>query len=201
MPISLSRSPKLHHISNRSHYPKRHNHCLWRHHHQQLYSMAVCPLQNGIPFNVLVYLVIHKVLLQQSSYHLPRMTCPSLTMHTRHSSGSSLHGQQLFPVLTLEPSVVQDLIEGGEGQPTLMLLISGLLLKDLRPHISTSIFAETCNSMSLHNGPCTFIVMGPPRALYGLVSNLCKPVFSACFLFMGVPFHSQYLWGAADEVY
>jgi fatty acid synthase subunit alpha len=59
---------------------------------------------------------------------------------------------------------------------------------------------------------------GPPRALYGLVTNLCKirapnssdqskvefskrkPVFSMRFLVVGVPFHSQYLWDAADKV-
>jgi fatty acid synthase subunit alpha len=103
-------------------------------------------------------------------------------MHTRRSSGSSLHGQWLFPVLALEPSVVQDSIEGGEGQPTLMLSISGFLLKDLQPHISKTnkhLLENSQLTVSLHNGPCTFIVTGPPRALYGLVSNLCELVFSA----------------------
>ncbi|KAI9439787.1 fatty acid synthase [Lactarius indigo] len=134
---------------------------------------------------------------------------------------AGLRGQQLFPVLALEPSVVQDSIEGGEGQPTPMLSISGLLLKDLQPHISKTNKHLPENSqltVSLHNGPRTFIVTGPPRALYGLVTNLRKirapngvdqskvefskrkPVFNARFLVVGVPFHSQYLQGAADKL-
>jgi fatty acid synthase subunit alpha len=72
--------------------------------------------------------------------------------------------------------------------------------------------------VSLHNGPRTFIVTGPPRSLYGLATNLRKiraangvdqskvefskrkPVFSARFLVVGVPFHSQYLRDATDKV-
>lgn len=134
---------------------------------------------------------------------------------------AGLRGQQLFPVLALEPSVVQDSIEGGEGQPTPMLSVSGLLLKDLQPHISKTNKYLPDNSqvgVSLHNGPRTFIVTGPPRALYGLVTNLRKirapngsdqskvesskrkPVFSARFLVVSVPFHSQYLQDATDKV-
>ncbi|KAI0264369.1 fatty acid synthase [Gloeopeniophorella convolvens] len=134
---------------------------------------------------------------------------------------AGLRGQQLFPVLALEPSVVQDSIEGGEGQPTPMLSVSGLLLKDLQPQITKTNKHLPANSqlgVSLHNGPRTFIVTGPPRALYGLVTNLRKirapngvdqskiefskrkPVFSARFLVVSVPFHSQYLKDAADKV-
>ena len=134
---------------------------------------------------------------------------------------AGLRGQQLFPVLALEPSVVQDSIDGGEGQPTPMLSINGLQLEDLQPHISKTNKHLPENSqlgVSLHNGPRTFIVTGPPRALYGLVTNLRKirapngvdqskveyskrkPIFSARFLVVGVPFHSQYLQGAADKV-
>lgn len=134
---------------------------------------------------------------------------------------AGLRGQQLFPVLALEPSVVQDSIEGGEGQPSPMLSVNGLLLKDLQQHISKTnkyLPRNSQLSVSLHNGPRTFIVTGPPRALYGLVTNLRKvrapngadqskvefskrkPVFSARFLVVGVPFHSQYLQGATDKV-
>jgi fatty acid synthase subunit alpha len=134
---------------------------------------------------------------------------------------AGMRGQQIFPVLALEPSVVQDSIDGGEGQPTPMLSVNGLLLKDLQPHISKMNKYLPDNSqisVSLHNGPRNFIVTGPPRALYGLVANLRnirapnssdqskvefskrKPVFSMRFLVMGVPFHSQYLWDAADKV-
>jgi fatty acid synthase subunit alpha len=134
---------------------------------------------------------------------------------------AGMRGQQLFPVLALEPSVVQDSIDGGEGQPMPMLSVNGLLLKDLQPHISKTNKYLPDNSqisVSLHNGPCNFIVTGPPRALYGLVANLRKirapnssdqskvefskrkPVFSMRFLVVGVPFHSQYLRDAADKV-
>jgi hypothetical protein len=134
---------------------------------------------------------------------------------------AGMRGQQLFPVLALEPSVVQDSIDGGEGQPTPMLSVNGLLLKDLQPHISKTNKYLPDNSqisVSLHNGPRNFIVTGPPRALYGLVANLRKirapnssdqskvefskrkPVFSMRFLVVGVPFHSQYLRDAADKV-
>jgi fatty acid synthase subunit alpha len=134
---------------------------------------------------------------------------------------TGLRGQQLFPVLALEPSVVQDLIDGGEGQPTPMLSVNGLLLKDLQSHISKTNKYLPDNSqinVSLHNGPRTFIVTGPPRSFYGLVTNLRKvrtangadqskvefskrkPVFSACFLLIGVPFHSQYFEDATAKV-
>ena len=134
---------------------------------------------------------------------------------------AGVRGQQLFPVLALEPSVVQDSIDGGEGQPTPMLSVNGLLLDDLQPHISKTNTYLPDNSqigVSLHNGPRNFIVTGPPRALYGLVANLRKirapngsdqskvefskrkPVFNMRFLVVGVPFHSHYLRDAADKV-
>jgi fatty acid synthase subunit alpha, fungi type len=134
---------------------------------------------------------------------------------------AGLRGQQLFPVLALEPTIVQDSIEGGEGQPSPMLSVHGLLLKDLQQQISKTnkhLHENSQLNVSLHNGPRTFIVTGPSRALYGLVTNLRKirapndadqskvefskrkPVFSARFLVVGVPFHSHYLRDAADKV-
>jgi fatty acid synthase subunit alpha, fungi type len=134
---------------------------------------------------------------------------------------AGLRGQQLFPVLALEPSIVQDSIEGGEGQPSPMLSVQGLILKELQQQISKTnkyLPENSQLSVSLHNGPRTFIVTGPPRALYGLVTNLRKirapngadqskvefskrkPVFSARFLVVGVPFHSQYLRDATDKI-
>ena len=44
---------------------------------------------------------------------------------------AGLQGQQLFPILVLELSVIQDSINGGEDQTTPMLSVNGLLLKDL----------------------------------------------------------------------
>ncbi len=99
--------------------------------------------------------------------------------------------------------------------------VNGLLLKALQSHISRTNKYLPENSqinVSLHNGPRTFIVTGPPRSLYGLVTNLRKirapngsdqskvefskrkPVFNARFLVVGVPFHSQYLQDATDKV-
>ena len=49
---------------------------------------------------------------------------------------SSLRGQQTFPVASVEHSIVQDAIVGGEGTPSPMLSIVGLTLKELEPHVS-----------------------------------------------------------------
>ena len=48
---------------------------------------------------------------------------------------SALRGQEFFPVLAVEPNIVSDAIEGGEGAPTPMLSVAGLLLKDLEVHV------------------------------------------------------------------
>ncbi len=48
---------------------------------------------------------------------------------------SSLRGQEAFPLLALEPSIIKDAIEGGEGTPSPMLSVTGLVLKDLESHI------------------------------------------------------------------
>lgn len=134
---------------------------------------------------------------------------------------SGLRGQQAFPVLALEPSIVQDSVEGGEGAPSPMLSITGLPLKDLEAHIAKTNKHLPDNSkigVSLYNGPKAFVVTGPSRALYGLVTHLRKvrapsgldqsktpfsqrkPVFSVRFLVVGVPYHSKYLADVADEV-
>ncbi|KAI0046589.1 fatty acid synthase [Auriscalpium vulgare] len=130
-------------------------------------------------------------------------------------------GQQLFPLLALEPSVVQDSVEGGEGVPTPMLSVVGLLLKDLEPHVKKTNKHLPENSqlrVSLHNGPKAFVVTGPPKALYGLVTSLRKikaapgveqskipfsqrkPVFFVRFLVVGVPFHSLHLKEATEKL-
>ena len=79
---------------------------------------------------------------------------------------SGLRGQQVFPVTSVEPSIVQDAIVGLEGTPSLMLSIAGLTLKELQPHVSKTNQHLPANSqlhVSLHNGPKTFIVTGPLR--------------------------------------
>ena len=88
---------------------------------------------------------------------------------------SGLRGQQAFPVTSVEPSIVQDAIVGGEGTPSPMLSVAGLTLKELEPHVTTTNQHLPTNSqlhVSLHNGPKTFVVTGPPKALFGLVTSL-----------------------------
>lgn len=132
-----------------------------------------------------------------------------------------LRGQEAFPLVSLEPSVVHDAIEGGEGTPSPMLAVTGLGLKELEPHIKKTNGHLAANSklhISLHNGPRAFVITGPARALYGLVINLRKhraasgldqskvqfshrkQVFSVRFLVVNVPYHSEYLEEATDKL-
>ncbi|KAJ7285205.1 fatty acid synthase [Mycena rebaudengoi] len=134
---------------------------------------------------------------------------------------SGLRGQQAFPVVALEPSIVDDSVEGGEGVPSPMLSVTGLKLAELEKHIkktNTHLAENSQLGISLHNGPRAFVVTGPARALYGLVTSLRKvraasgldqsktpfsqrkPVFSVRFLVVGVPYHSQYLAGAVEKL-
>ena len=134
---------------------------------------------------------------------------------------SGLRGQQAFPVISVEPGIIQDAIEGGEGTPSPMLSIAGLSLEELQPHIKQTNKHLPDNAqvqVSLHNGPRTFVVNGPARSLYGLVTSLRKvraptgldqskipfsqrkPVFSARFLVVGVPYHSGYLDGVTEKL-
>jgi fatty acid synthase subunit alpha, fungi type len=128
---------------------------------------------------------------------------------------SSLRGQQAFSVTSVEPSIVQDAIVGGEGTPSPMLSesVAGLTLKELQPHVSPA-------NSQLHNGPKTFVITGPPKALFSLVTSLrkirshwqCgldqsktlfsqrKPVFSTRFLLVGVTYHSEYFDGVTETV-
>lgn len=130
-------------------------------------------------------------------------------------------GQESFPELTIEPALINDAVEGGEGEPTPMLSVTGLtqpalekFIKATNTHLPDGLRVD----ISLFNGPRNFIVTGPPRSLFGLVGNLRakradpsvdqtrvpfgkrKPVFSMRFLPVGVPYHSQYLEGATEKV-
>ena len=127
--------------------------------------------------------------------------------------------QVTFPVVSLEPSIVADSVEGGEGVPSPMLTIVGLNLKDLERYVAATNKYLPDNSklcISLHNSIKAFVVTGPSRALHGLVTALRKvrapsgldqskvpfskrkPVFHVRFLLVGVPFHSPYLTDAVD---
>jgi len=88
---------------------------------------------------------------------------------------SCLRGQQAFPVTSVEPNIVQDAILGGaplvqccpllldfEGTPTPLQQDKPVSPRQLQLHVS------------LHNGTKTFIVTGPPKALFSLVMSLRK---------------------------
>ncbi|KAF7311009.1 Fatty acid synthase [Mycena chlorophos] len=102
-----------------------------------------------------------------------------------------------------------------------MLSVTGLQLAELESHIkktNTHLLENAQINISLHNGPRAFVVTGPARSLYGLVTSLRKvrapsgldqsktpfsqrkPVFSVRFLVVGVPYHSAYLAGQTDKV-
>ena len=127
--------------------------------------------------------------------------------------------QATFPVVSLEPSIIADSVEGGEGVPSPMLTVVGLNLKDLERHVAATNKYLPANSrlcISLHNSIKAFVVTGPSRALHGLVTALRKvrapsgldqskvpfskrkPTFHVRFLLVGVPFHSPYLTDAVD---
>jgi len=134
---------------------------------------------------------------------------------------SGLRGQEAFPVVSVESSIVQDSVEGGEGTPSPMLAVTGLPLPDLQKFIKkTNAHLPEMSKLyvSLHNGPRAFVITGPARALYGLVTSLRKvrapsgldqskipfsqrkAVFSIRFLVVGVPYHSNYLKDVAAKV-
>jgi fatty acid synthase subunit beta len=46
---------------------------------------------------------------------------------------AGLRGQQALPVVSLDLTIIQDSIDGGEGIPNPMLSVTGLILKDLEP--------------------------------------------------------------------
>ena len=127
--------------------------------------------------------------------------------------------QVAFPVVSLEPNIIADSVDGGEGVPSPMLTIVGLGLKDLERHVAGTNKYLPDNSklcISLHNSIKAFVVTGPSRALYGLVTALRKIrapsgldqskvpfskrklAFHVRFLAVGVPFHSPYLEHAVD---
>ncbi|KAG8840624.1 3-oxoacyl-[acyl-carrier-protein] synthase, partial [Serendipita sp. 411] len=135
---------------------------------------------------------------------------------------SGLRGQEAFPVLAMDPALVKNSVDGGEGTPSPMLGVTGLALGVLEKHINaTNKYLPTNSRMaiSLFNGPRAFVVTGPARSLYGLVTSLRKirapsgldqskipfsqrkAVFNVRFLTVNVPYHSEYLSGVTQKVF
>lgn len=134
---------------------------------------------------------------------------------------SGLRGQEAFPVLAIEPQLVKESVDGGEGVPSPMLGVTGLALDVLEKHITSTNKHLATNSrmqISLYNGTRAFVITGPARSLYGLVTSLRKiraptgldqskipfsqrkAAFSVRFLTVGVPYHSPYLEGVTERV-
>lgn len=132
-----------------------------------------------------------------------------------------LRGQEAFPVLSVEPSIVADCVENNEGVPSPMLAVNGLSLKALETYINKTNSHLPSNSkigVSLYNASTMHVVTGPPKALYGLATALRKimapagldqsktpfskrkAVFNMRFLPVNVPYHSPYLAGATQKL-
>ncbi|KAF8206176.1 fatty acid synthase [Mycena galopus ATCC 62051] len=141
----------------------------------------------------------------------PRLTAMSLSRPTlsKPLNGFSSPG---FVGSRRSPSSHSNPLSG-EGTPTPMLSVTGLKLSELEVHITktnTHLAENSQLSVSLHNGPRAFVVTGPARSLYGLVTHCAKfsktpfsqrkPVFSVRFLVVGVPYHSAYLSGATEKL-
>ena len=135
---------------------------------------------------------------------------------------SGCHAQQVFPVMSLESTIVQDVVEGGEGVLSPMLSVTGLSLKDLESQITNtnSHLPEGSKLFwSLHNGPKADVATGPACALFGLVTSLrklhaavgldqskmpslqCHSVFSVRFLVVSAPYHSMYMNKALEKLF
>ncbi|KAF1805804.1 fatty acid synthase [Mucor lusitanicus] len=129
--------------------------------------------------------------------------------------------QQEFPSFTLNPSVIEDSISNGEGNPTPMLAVTGLREAQLTKYINqtnTHLGPERKIELTLFNGPRSFVCTGPPQSLYGLNLGLRKlkaPTgldqsripysqrkikFSSRFLPITARFHSSYLKPSVDTI-
>lgn len=132
-----------------------------------------------------------------------------------------LRGQQFFPLLALEPKVVEDANENGEGTPTNMMVVNGMRLTELEKQVKKTNQYLPANSqiyVSLHNGSRNYVVTGPAKALYGFACALRsvkapagldqskipfskrKMVFTNRFMPINVPYHSPYLQGATQKL-
>jgi fatty acid synthase subunit beta len=129
--------------------------------------------------------------------------------------------QEIFSTASLDPEVIADAEENGEGAPTPMLSIRDLPLekveaavRDVNKHLPK----ESRIEISLINGRQSIVVTGPPMSLHGLNGHLRslkapaslnqnrmpfnerKPVFVNRFLPITAPFHSSYLSDAVALV-
>lgn len=79
--------------------------------------------------------------------------------------------QIAFPVTALAPTVLRDSEEHGEGAPSPMLAVRELSLEQLHHFVAETnkfLSEDKQVTVSLVNGPRSFVVSGPPMSLYGL---------------------------------
>ncbi|KAK9462405.1 acyl transferase domain-containing protein [Lipomyces oligophaga] len=126
--------------------------------------------------------------------------------------------QVVYPRTSIAPSVLEDIINEGEGKPSPMLSIRDLTKPMVLKYINQTnshLPPEKHVFISLENGARNFVVAGPPLSLYGLSLSLRKlrappgleqnrvPYsqrklkFSNRFLPISAPFHAPYV----DEAY
>lgn len=129
--------------------------------------------------------------------------------------------QQTYPRTSLAPSILQDSINEGEGNPSPMLSIRDLTLQQVQKHVdatNTHLPEDRHIHISLINGARNVVVTGPPQSLYGLNLSLRKvkaPTgldqtripftdrkvrFTNRFLPISAPFHSPYLESASPII-
>lgn len=132
-----------------------------------------------------------------------------------------MRSQQAYPRTSLAPSILQDSIAQGEGDPSPMLSIRDLPRAAVQDHIDATnqhLPKDRHIAISLVNSARNFVVTGPPISLYGLNLRLRKvkaPTgldqnrvpyterkvrFVNRFLPITAPFHSQYLSSAYDLI-
>ncbi|KAI9352522.1 hypothetical protein DFJ73DRAFT_926469 [Zopfochytrium polystomum] len=125
-----------------------------------------------------------------------------------------LRSQQSWPATTVNPNILQDSLSNNEGNPTPMLLVSGLRYSEVKPHVDATnshLPEDKQVHLSLVNGPRASIFTGHPQSLYGLNVALRKLKaapgqdqsriphsqrkvrFASRFIPVTVPFHSDYL--------
>ncbi|TPX39930.1 hypothetical protein SeMB42_g06180 [Synchytrium endobioticum] len=127
--------------------------------------------------------------------------------------------QAACPITTVNPNILEDSLESGEGVPTPMLSIVGLRVAEVQKQVdATNVHLPDQKkiTLSLINGPRAIICTGAPQSLYGLNVALRKlkadPTvdqtrvphsqrkikFSSRFLPVMVPFHSPSLTSVAN---
>lgn len=131
------------------------------------------------------------------------------------------HAEQVHPLMSLPPSILNDCSAHNEGVPTPMLSIWNMSYEQVYKHVESANAILPPNrqiEISLHNGPRSLVCSGPAVALHGLNVALRKIKavasedqsriphskrklkFSTRFLPITAPFHCSYLGPAIQPI-